>query len=574
MHTDKSISMGVATIVASYIVTKLDLNNMYYGTIYSLVEKLMSIEVSIDTVRDTISRASYYSYVFVMMIVIAACVFLYKYRQIYKNKVLEFGKRTLASINIYDDDLIEIYMFYVKQHKSWFSCSREIHYGTDMENGLHKKYSVPACKKPRLMSNVDNRIYFYDTVHDVYGFYCWKLKKIDLNTKENKTSVEQYYIEICVTNKACDIEAYFKKIEEYHVKNNEVITLRHYKIFDGDIAEYIMYSGKEKPKEELQKRYIDTFFGREKTVLWNKIYTIHHEKQKLYDLGQYPQIGLLLYGPPGTGKSTFAYRIAMALNRHVISLNLCDYIKERESLFRWFSGPYIDGKKTSVNNLVFVLDELDIAIKKIHANSQKKNTFNNYLTTSYYDTSYYENYMKKKKANDNYEDDATKVDTMISSSKNDLVLEDLLELFQGPVPHDGCIIIATTNKYEEIYETCPALFRDGRLDAVHFDFADNALLNEITQHYYGCGTKTDITGKEVSTSQIMKIIIETKIDCNVQNTTHKYFCKQLNKCIDGNMIKIKNKAEKEKKKAAEKEERANKKELLIECTKKERTKAK
>ena len=53
-------------------------------------------------------------------------------------------------------------------------------------------------------------------------------------------------------------------------------------------------------------------------------------------------------------------------------------------------------------------------------------------------------------------------------------LEDLLEILQGPVPREGQIIIATTNKFDEIKNECPALFRPGRLTPIEFG-SNNAL---------------------------------------------------------------------------------------------------
>ena len=44
--------------------------------------------------------------------------------------------------------------------------------------------------------------------------------------------------------------------------------------------------------------------------------------EKFIVLGIDPPKGVLLYGPPGTGKSSFAYRIAKATNRHIISIDI------------------------------------------------------------------------------------------------------------------------------------------------------------------------------------------------------------------------------------------------------------
>ena len=57
----------------------------------------------------------------------------------------------------------------------------------------------------------------------------------------------------------------------------------------------------------------------------------------------------------------------------------------------------------------------------------------------------------------------TKAYDKIGAMEGDMVtLTDLLTVFQGAVPVEGCIIIAMTNKYEELTELCPTLFRAGR----------------------------------------------------------------------------------------------------------------
>jgi hypothetical protein len=70
-------------------------------------------------------------------------------------------------------------------------------------------------------------------------------------------------------------------------------------------------------------------------------------------------------------------------------------------------------------------------------------------------------------------------------NKSDVLrLSDLLELFQGPVPIKDRMIIATTNNYQNIKDTLPALFRAGRLTPLRFDNLDWQSFCELCQYYF------------------------------------------------------------------------------------------
>ena len=99
----------------------------------------------------------------------------------------------------------------------------------------------------------------------------------------------------------------------------------------------------------------------------------------------------------------------------------------------------------------------------------------------------------------------------------DLSLEDLLEIFQGPVPLEGSIIFATTNKYDEIKKLCPALFRPGRLTPIHFDNATNTMADELCQYFYNKSFSQhnpEIIIKpehEIAPSQLIEYASESKL---------------------------------------------------------------
>ena len=142
---------------------------------------------------------------------------------------------------------------------------------------------------------------------------------------------------------------------------------------------------------------------------------------------------------------------------------------------------------------------------------------------------------KEKENNKN----VTKSDNNLNKNKNksnykildinyeEIQLSDLLEIFQGPVPIDGLIAIATTNHFEEIKNMCPALFRPGRLTPIHFDYADGDTIQEISQYYYNKNVQIEIPEKtNIPTSLLIEMVIESRL--HIPND-FEHFSSQLEK---------------------------------------------
>lgn len=114
----------------------------------------------------------------------------------------------------------------------------------------------------------------------------------------------------------------------------------------------------------------------------------------------------------------------------------------------------------------------------------------------------------------------TELDNIIKSmdtdNKSNIVrLADLLELFQGPVPIAGRIIVATTNHYDKIKKTLPALFRAGRMTAIEFTYLNWSTLNKLTHYYFATHMLRQSFTINIATSQIIELAIKIKL--NKQN---------------------------------------------------------
>ena len=104
-------------------------------------------------------------------------------------------------------------------------------------------------------------------------------------------------------------------------------------------------------------------------------------------------------------------------------------------------------------------------------------------------------------------DGMTKIYNDINTMESDIVtMNDLLTVFQGAVPINGCIIIAMTNKFDELKKRCLALFRAGRLTPLYFDNFNLEMINRVSQHYFGRNIRYE--GTPEMTLQPSKVIDE------------------------------------------------------------------
>jgi SpoVK/Ycf46/Vps4 family AAA+-type ATPase len=358
--------------------------------------------------------------------------------------------------------------------------------------------------------SADNiKVNFVDTNFNQKGYYVWKKKDVTISKKKEESyTIRSPYIQLCIEDNInknmTNINEYFNKINEKTIElSHDQIEIQHIKIMkkNNEIKhnQFIIYDGKKKSREDLENTYIKSFFHKERDRLWKIIQEIHFNPTSFYKIGQSPRIGILLHGPPGTGKSTLAFRIAMALDRDIVSIDIRS-IRNKHDVYKTLRSPCINGINYEPKQLVYIFDEFDLTVRELHAKkTQMTNVYESWIKHLAHlpEVSKMLPLIKTKSKitkslchSDSDSDDSSDSKKNNYSIDNhgydteDLSLEDLLEILQGPVPLEGAIIIATTNKYEEIKDLCPALFRPGRLTPIHFDLADNWFLNEICQYFY------------------------------------------------------------------------------------------
>ena len=263
-----------------------------------------------------------------------------------------------------------------------------------------------------------------------------------------------------------------------------------------------------------------------------------------------------------SGKSNFIYRVATLLKKSIISIDLNLYIDKKQDLYSLFHSqefnlPNNNNKQTINKNSIIILEEFDNCIKrlvdleKLHqfksnairqSFDSKKNAIsikNNEKDTDHTDS--YGSISSNSKSHREFSnklsminlDIDTSIKAMNESSKSDILrLSDLLELFQGPIPIKDRLIIATTNHFEEIKNTLPALFRPGRLTPIHFPYLDWKSFNELCYYYFKQRTNIDPFIIHLPTSQLTEIAVKH----SVKSTNFDMFLQDI---IQLNDIKIK-----------------------------------
>ena len=578
----------ICTLITGICITKLKLDNIYYGLLYSIILNFINYilsnynEINLTYIFEQLILFDS-KYISILIVFSISIFILY----IGFNKLNDLFYKEI-SINIYDPQQINIIRSYQDFFPQYFNKPKNINIG---DRDLILEYKI--CDKSQRMNydqklmsitNSDENIpiHFNDLNLNIKGYFIWKKdlkikelpnkdsQKIDNQNLPVKNTIALKYLEIYITKfnkKINNAEKYIKYLnkavsEKFNEEKN--ITLYYYKLltFKGENKFHSaqFYTGAKDQFIKKEKQLIYSFFHQERDHLWNLIKNIALNPSQFTNFGQAARINLLLYGPPGTGKSTFAYRIASCLNRHIMSIDLRD-INSKFELYKIIQKPevYLDN---SYEKNIIMFEEFDISIQELQARTKlkqkKENLWLKFMASRIEaDSNFYSNDNNKNKdqnkdkdKNQNKDKDKNKEknkdkdnDSDIDedddefkntspSNKEEFSIRDLLEIFQGPIPFDGMIMIATTNKYDVIKNICPELFRPGRITPVYFGYINKDTLQEISTYFFNrklqCYIPDQIT---IPTSQIIELALEANSQKSTKNEHFLFFQNKLDKLL-------------------------------------------
>lgn len=255
---------------------------------------------------------------------------------------------------------------------------------------------------------------------------------------------------------------------------------------------------------EREKAYISTFFHPLRDQIWNTIKLSTFNYKKLHMEGHTAQNIFCLYGPPGTGKSSFAARIAAASGKDLITVDKSMFRSKTQLRTLMHVGLNSSNSTLELppsNQLmgcqewVIVLDEFDQVIDMI-MNSETRRNIKKQRVDSIVNTLISNLGTDKDKDKDK---DTTAIAISLRHAieydpddSDEVTIDDLLDIIQGPSFDHRYTIVATTNNYRKIRDQCPRLFRDGRFKPIYFGYPDKTMLNQMSQHYYGRNITDDV----------------------------------------------------------------------------------
>lgn len=519
MNTPTTITGALGLIVASYLMKKYNLDYILFGTINMAFTAMLA---EIEWI--------YHEYKFVVGgfgIFILCCYYLYKF---WSNRSINTKSDEYSTVCLYKDRDIQTFYAYINDHPQYFDIPEDVEYGDPneiIEREITDSLNTTSDNSRSKRSKYDVKVDFNDADFNVSGYYIWTKNTVEINSvdKRSKEAIKvakQYsYLSIFI-KKPGNADTYFSSISKLLSESNanecvlyhEKLIIENYKVTYNI---YEIYRGNKIKIEDLEKQFMAPFFHEQKDYLWNIIKTVHFEPDKIRELGSFPRCSFLFYGPPGTGKSNFPYRVARCLNRHVISLDLrkCN----RESAYKILRRPYIYDSSNlgtiylNPKDVVFIFDEFDLTVTELATRSKLKSS----IDTKY--LSYFDMFVNDIDTVDNLANDKDKKTFKYSDyrssyyNESDLTLDDLLEILQGPVPNEGSLIFATTNRYEDIKNACPALVRYGRLTPVYFPNITTKTLNDITRYYFDQETKLVIPPNcDILPAQAVDYAINVKRD--------------------------------------------------------------
>lgn len=392
----------------------------------------------------------------------------YTQRTKFQNRFKHCFKSKNQTLKMFAVDRMEEISIYLEREKTITQRSN-IECSNPSYTGMNHIHCFMNLEPGQSVSYVDEQAKMYGT----FGVNTLEYQKLggrggSESKMETKTSV--YFWFSFEPRSSMSAKAYMKYIidknQEHSRKSHNIVLfgmqLLPKKPTHNDITwphtTTIIYNDLKSHKTQRIAMSIGSYFGSAIDDLWPVMLKVHNSSEKYHHNGQTAYCNTLLYGPPGTGKSTFAGRVAKALGRHLVYLDLRDFIDDKTSLIRTL----VDMGPHRCSNIVYLLDEFDDMLELLYKR---------------------ENEVKPLRVSTTTRDTPSFTSEIVDS--NTLTISDLKNIIQGSIPREGSIMFATTNNLAKVIKLGgEALVRHGRLTPYCVNYMEWPWFEKLVQHYF------------------------------------------------------------------------------------------
>lgn len=421
--------------------------------------------------------------------------------------------------------------------------------------GIHPEYFktniayrlVHIADNPEPYRVYNDKLHFNDLIHGVEGYISTKFT----TARDHKNEIiYNYEMKLCIKKNIPSDQCYINQLERYvdkQTRMGKIVDLRYYKIMPKNLITTSFYTEDVDKWRQDCKYMEETFFSEHKEFL----FSVMKSKVK-YDISTAGGWNnMILHGPPGCGKSSVVCRIATLMKKAIISVDLSLYLDKKKELYALFHGqefalPEGDKLYSVPNNCIIILEEFDHTINKLmdlekiyqlkqdlietdfknKQNAMLESASEPEVAISQSDKRDYQTELIARESMDGrrpgkpsiskitHEIDQALHTNNLNVKSDILRLKDLLELFQGPIVIKDRLIIATTNYYDDIKNSLPALFRPGRMSPLHFTYLTWGLLEELSQYYFGKPMTIEPRTITIPTSQIVEMALKYQLSDN------------------------------------------------------------
>lgn len=247
--------------------------------------------------------------------------------------------------------------------------------------------------------------------------------------------------------------------------------------------------------ETLAKHEFDTFFHPRRAEILMMIVSVHYRQDELVKNGLSTSLGIIAHGPPGSGKSLLGYKAARATQRFPLSLDLSKITKMRQA-YQIIYHPFVQDMDLSCEETVILLDEFEEVVEKVAKDDRAYSMSGPSIPEPRIVMKPSSSKDREEEEEEFEEEEEEEVDfkkigstfkshmALKKEMQERLTINGLLKLLQGPLPNNGAMIFATTNFIEKIIRVREALVRHGRLTPIHFDYPDQVVIDQMSQHYF------------------------------------------------------------------------------------------